>query len=140
MPKCGHQLLRSRLIDTANLQPVRGDQRQRVQEIRERQSVPDYMCRYVVIWDLCLTRSEKGRIRADIVERFTLSLMLTAVAFRNMVELSGTEFDFSEGIVLPKSFGWLGGRNLVWLIWTISYVCVLVLFSLRLCSLTLRAF
>ena len=56
---------------------------------------------------------------ADIVERFTLALMLTVVAFRNLIELSGSEFDLSEGFVLPKSFGWFRGNNVLW---TISYV------------------
>ena len=56
----------------------------------------------------------------DIVERFTLCLMLFFVAFRNLIELSGSEFDFSEGVFLPKSFGWFrGGSNVLW---TISYV------------------
>lgn len=56
---------------------------------------------------------------ADIVERFTLSLMLLIVAFRNLIELSGSEFDFTGGYVLPQSFGWLVGNNVIW---TISYV------------------
>jgi hypothetical protein len=55
----------------------------------------------------------------DIVERFTLALMLCVVAFRNLIELSGTEFDFTEGFVLPKSFGWFRGHNVIA---TISYV------------------
>jgi len=55
---------------------------------------------------------------ADIVERFTLTLMLFVVAFRNLIELSGSEFAFTEGFVLPKSFGWFGNNVL----WTISYV------------------
>ena len=54
----------------------------------------------------------------DIVERFCLGLMLFFVAFRNLIELSGSEFDFSEGMFLPQSFGWIGGSVL----WTISYV------------------
>lgn len=62
---------------------------------------------------------------ADIVERFTLALMLTVVAFRNLIELSGSEFDFSEGFVLPRSFGWFRGNNVIW---TISYVCFLHLY------------
>lgn len=53
------------------------------------------------------------------MERFTLSLMLFTIAFRNLVELSGSEFDFSEGVVLPLSFGWWKGGNLLW---TILYV------------------
>lgn len=45
--------------------------------------------------------------------------MLFIIAFRNLIELSGTEFDFAEGFVLPKSFGWFHGNNVLW---TISYV------------------
>ncbi|TDL24170.1 DUF747-domain-containing protein [Rickenella mellea] len=63
---------------------------------------------------------------ADIVERFTLSLMLFAVALRNLIELSGSEFDFSEGIVLPKSFGWFKGGSLIW---TIFYPVMTVVLS-----------
>lgn len=44
--------------------------------------------------------------------------MLSVVAFRNLIELSGSEFDLSEGFVLPKS--WFRGTNVIW---TISYVC-----------------
>ena len=55
---------------------------------------------------------------ADIVERFSLGTMLSVVAFRNLIELSGSEFDFTEGFVLPKSF-FRGGNNVLW---TISYV------------------
>ncbi|RDB16757.1 Endoplasmic reticulum membrane protein 65 [Hypsizygus marmoreus] len=61
---------------------------------------------------------------ADIVERFTLALMLFVVAFRNLIELSGSEFDFSEGFVLPKS--WFRGNNVLW---TISYPVVTVMMS-----------
>ncbi|KAG8213841.1 DUF747-domain-containing protein [Butyriboletus roseoflavus] len=63
---------------------------------------------------------------ADIVERFTLSLMLVVVAFRNLIELSGSEFDFTGGFVMPKSFGWFRGNNVLW---TISYPVVTVLVS-----------
>lgn len=56
---------------------------------------------------------------SDIVERFTLFLMLVIVAFRNLIELNGAAFNFNEGFTLPKSFGWFRGNN-VW--WTISYV------------------
>lgn len=55
----------------------------------------------------------------DIVERFTLFLMLVVVAFRNLIELSGSSFNFSEGFALPKSFGWFHGKNTLWII---SYV------------------
>jgi hypothetical protein len=57
----------------------------------------------------------------DIVERFQLTLMLIVVAFRNLIELSGSEFPLSEGFVLPMSFGWFRGNNVLW---TISYVCM----------------
>ncbi|KAF9643793.1 DUF747-domain-containing protein [Thelephora ganbajun] len=63
---------------------------------------------------------------ADIVERFTLFLMLFVVAFRNLIELSGSEFDFSGGFSLPKSFGWFRGNNVLW---TISYPLFAVLLS-----------
>ncbi|KAF8844733.1 DUF747-domain-containing protein [Paxillus ammoniavirescens] len=63
---------------------------------------------------------------ADIVERFTLSLMLVVVAFRNLIELSGSEFDFAGSFVMPKSFGWFRGNNVLW---TISYPVVTVLVS-----------
>nr|GAT57669.1 predicted protein [Mycena chlorophos] len=63
---------------------------------------------------------------ADIVERFTLALMLFVVAFRNLIELSGSEFSFTEGFVLPKSFGWVWGNNILW---TISYPVLTVLVS-----------
>lgn len=56
---------------------------------------------------------------ADIVERFTLFLMLLVVAFRNLIELSGSSFNLGEGLALPKSFGWFRGNNALW---TISYV------------------
>lgn len=57
----------------------------------------------------------------DIVERFTLALMLLVVAFRNLIELSGSSFNFNEGFTLPKSFGWFRGNNVLW---TISYVSI----------------
>ncbi|KIP06627.1 hypothetical protein PHLGIDRAFT_106799 [Phlebiopsis gigantea 11061_1 CR5-6] len=63
---------------------------------------------------------------ADIVERFTLALMLLVVAFRNLIELSGSSFNFSEGFALPKSFGWFRGNNVLW---TISYPVVTVMIS-----------
>lgn len=45
--------------------------------------------------------------------------MLCVVAFRNLLELRGAEVEFAEGFVLPKSFGWFRGNNVLW---TISYV------------------
>ncbi|KAL0956708.1 hypothetical protein HGRIS_002831 [Hohenbuehelia grisea] len=63
---------------------------------------------------------------ADIVERFTLALMLTVVAFRNLIELSGSEFDLTSGFVLPRSFGWFRGNNVLW---TISYPVLSVMLS-----------
>jgi hypothetical protein len=50
--------------------------------------------------------------------------MLTVVAFRNLIELSGTESDLTEGFILPKSFGWFRGNNVIW---TISYVMFFLL-------------
>ncbi|KAH6914498.1 DUF747 family protein [Coprinopsis sp. MPI-PUGE-AT-0042] len=61
---------------------------------------------------------------ADIVERFTLLLMLLIVAFRNLIEVSGTDFDASEGFVLPRSFGWFRGNNVLW---TIFYPVFMVM-------------
>jgi len=63
---------------------------------------------------------------ADIVERFQLTLMLVVVAFRNLIELSGSEFPLSEGFVLPMSFGWFRGNNVLW---TISYPVLTVIVS-----------
>lgn len=60
----------------------------------------------------------------DIVERFTLAIMLFFVGFRNLIELSGSDFDFSEGVFLPKSFGFFKGGFGGGVLWTISYVCV----------------
>ena len=45
--------------------------------------------------------------------------MLLVVAFRNLIELSGSTINSSEGFALPKSFGWFRGNNVLW---TISYV------------------
>jgi hypothetical protein len=52
----------------------------------------------------------------DIVERFTLALMLSVVAVRNFIELIGSEFDFSGGFFLPKSFGWWRSNSVFWTI------------------------
>jgi hypothetical protein len=60
-------------------------------------------------------------VLSDIVERFSLALMLSVVAFRNLIELVGSEFDFSSGFSLPKSFGWSRSNNVLW---TISSVRV----------------
>ena len=46
--------------------------------------------------------------------------MLSAVAFRNLIELSGYEFDFTEAVILPKRFGWFKDDGS--LLWTIFYV------------------
>ena len=45
--------------------------------------------------------------------------MLAIIAFRNFVELYGSEFDFTEGVILPKSFGWFREGHFLW---TILYV------------------
>ncbi|KAF8514240.1 eukaryotic membrane protein family-domain-containing protein [Hysterangium stoloniferum] len=55
---------------------------------------------------------------ADIVERFQLSLMLIAVAFRNLIELSGSEFELTDSLVLPQSFGWSRHGSIVWRIFS----------------------
>lgn len=56
--------------------------------------------------------------------------MLSVVAFRNLIELSGSEFDFDHGgFVLPKSFGWFWfrGHKTINFLWTISYVSNIVI-------------
>ncbi|KAH7108105.1 eukaryotic membrane protein family-domain-containing protein [Auriculariales sp. MPI-PUGE-AT-0066] len=51
---------------------------------------------------------------ADIVERFQLALMLVSIAFRNLIEVTGSTFDFAQGSILPKSFNWVQGRSIAW--------------------------
>ncbi|KZV82134.1 DUF747-domain-containing protein [Exidia glandulosa HHB12029] len=67
---------------------------------------------------------------ADIVERFQLALMLASVAFRNFIEVTGSTFDFGDTggslLVLPKSFNWVQGRNVVY---TVFYPVMTVLLS-----------
>lgn len=65
---------------------------------------------------------------SDIVERYQLMLMLSFVSWRNLIELSGTEFDFSSGV--PKSFKWFRGHSLIW-----TTLSVRVRPPLRLCQL-----
>ncbi|KZT26850.1 DUF747-domain-containing protein [Neolentinus lepideus HHB14362 ss-1] len=66
---------------------------------------------------------------ADIVERFTLSLMLIIVAFRNLIELSGSATDWStpmpKSFLLPKRFSGIPGS----VVGTISYPVLTVLLS-----------
>ncbi|KIY70649.1 DUF747-domain-containing protein [Cylindrobasidium torrendii FP15055 ss-10] len=62
---------------------------------------------------------------ADIVERFTLTLMLCTVAFRNLVELTGSAAHFEIDALLPRSFGWAQAG----LLWTIGYPVIAVLLS-----------
>ena len=69
---------------------------------------------------LCFVHAKTLTTVEDIVERFTITTMLVIIAFRNFVELYGSEFDFSEGVILPKSFGWFRGSNFLS---TILYVC-----------------
>jgi hypothetical protein len=59
------------------------------------------------------------KLLSDIVERFQLSLMLIVVAFRIIIELSGTEFD---GSLLPKSFGWVRGGSMLWTIMMVNLI------------------
>lgn len=75
------------------------------------------MCRFVS--PLHLKLKERFLIPLDIVERFTLALMLFMIAIRNLIELSGTEFDFTGGFFFPKSFGLFSGGNMMYII---SYV------------------
>lgn len=49
----------------------------------------------------------------DIVERFQLGLMLTVIAFRNLIEMSGSDFAF-----LPRSF--IKGKGNVETIFSVS--------------------
>jgi hypothetical protein len=51
-------------------------------------------------------RPTRGCLTADIVERFQLGLMLSVIAVRNMIEMSGSDIAF-----LPKSF--IRGKSLV---------------------------
>lgn len=53
------------------------------------------------------------------MERFQLALMLAHIAFRNFIEVTGSTFDFTEGSILPKSFNWVQGRNVVWTIFSV---------------------
>jgi hypothetical protein len=48
--------------------------------------------------------------------------MLIAVAFRNLIELSGSEFELTDSLVLPQSFGWSRHGNIVWRIFSVSLV------------------
>jgi len=56
----------------------------------------------------------------DIVERFQLALMMAFIAIRNLIELSGTEFDFSAAV--PDSFKWIPGHGLAWTILSVGLV------------------
>jgi hypothetical protein len=56
--------------------------------------------------------------------------MLTVVAFRNLIELGGSEVDFTEGFVLPQSFGWFG-HNVIWTISSVRIFACLSTFRLR---------
>lgn len=44
--------------------------------------------------------------------------MMVFIAFRNLIELSGTEFDVSAGV--PVSFRWIPGHGLAWTILSVS--------------------
>ncbi len=61
--------------------------------------------------------------------------MLVVVAFRNLIELSGSSFNFSEGFTLPKSFGWFWGNSVLW---TVSYVSKITTPSFLLAICTTR--
>lgn len=56
----------------------------------------------------------------DIVERFQLSLMLVAIALRNLIELSGSEDFWTKDAVLPKAFNLGRGSSLLWATFSVS--------------------
>ncbi|KAG8836368.1 hypothetical protein FRC17_005654 [Serendipita sp. 399] len=72
---------------------------------------------------LSLVVDSSAYVALDIVERFQLFLMLVSIAGRNLIELSGTEFDASAGV--PNSFSWLPGRGLAWTILSVGVFLVL---------------
>jgi len=55
----------------------------------------------------------KRTLTTDIVERFQLGLMLTIIAIRNVIEMSGSDIAF-----LPKSFR--RGKSLIESIFSVS--------------------
>jgi Eukaryotic membrane protein family len=60
-------------------------------------------------------------VSADIVERFQLTLMLFAIALRNLIELSSSEGDFSTNhALLPVAFRLIPSSNLIWNIFFVS--------------------
>lgn len=73
----------------------------------------------------------------DIVERFQLSLMLFAIAIRNLIELSASEEDlWTKDAVLPKAFNLGRGSNLLWTTFSVR-ACIFwtsLSFRLRLCG------
>lgn len=79
----------------------------RLQEVRKGKSLSDRVRvrPSVALFLVCLTSScvrtltSDPSFCSDIVERFQLSLMLTVIAVRNLIEMSGSDFAF-----LPKSF------------------------------------
>lgn len=46
--------------------------------------------------------------------------MLIAVAFRNLIEMSGSEVEPGNVLMLPQSFGWSRRGNIVWRIFSVS--------------------
>ena len=52
--------------------------------------------------------------------------MLFIVAVRNLIELSGTEFDFTGDFFFPKSFGWFSGTNVMYIISYVSYIHLVI--------------
>ena len=59
-------------------------------------------------------------LRTDIVERFQLSLMLVAIALRNLIELSASEDFWTKDAVLPKAFNLGKGSSLLWATFSVS--------------------
>lgn len=74
--------------------------------------------------ECCLSNSKmalNAHVFADIVERFQLTLMLFAIALRNLIELSTSEGDFSTNYaLLPVAFRFIQSSNLIWSIFFVS--------------------
>ena len=80
-----------------------------VQEIRQGEPFPDHVRRRVDPY----APAPRLILSPDIVERFQLSLMLSVIAIRNMIEMAGSDLAF-----LPKSF--TRGKSLLDAIMSVS--------------------
>jgi len=59
--------------------------------------------------------------------------MLIAVAFRNLIEMAGSESDPGEALILPQSFGWSRRGNIVWRVFSVSLNASPIVIFLQLC-------